>query len=88
MYNFDLSGEVCDKKIYENCAYLSSTKTGLWYPQVKSGDSVEKGDLLGYITDFFGNELDKFYAVQDGDVFYYTLDLAISEGYPLYAYGN
>lgn len=68
--------------------YLESTVQGLWYPNIKSGQSIKKGDLLGTIEDFFGNILIQYFAQLDGIIFYYTTDLSVDVSNPLVAYGS
>jgi predicted deacylase len=36
---------------------VSAPVSGLWYPAVKKGDTINKGQTLGSIRDFFANEL-------------------------------
>lgn len=35
---------------------VSPTVSGLWYPAIRKGDTVEKGQTLGVMRDFFGDE--------------------------------
>ncbi len=87
MYSYDRSNEISKKEIYEKSTYLESDTNGLWYPLKKAGESVKKGELLGYITDFFGNKISEYTALHDGDIYYHTCDLSIRVNDPLYAYG-
>ena len=56
--------------------YLEAPGNGFWYPAIREGSCLKKGDLLGEIRRL------------DGMVFYYTLSLGVSEGEPLVAYGE
>lgn len=67
--------------------YLESDYTGLWYPRIKAGQLVKKGQPLGRVEDYFGKLLRTYTAVEDGVVFYFTHCLAIQKGEPLVAYG-
>jgi predicted deacylase len=37
---------------------VSASVSGLWYPAVKKGETIHKGQTLGVIRDFFGIELE------------------------------
>lgn len=88
MYTPTLPGaKACDKKIYRNTEYLETDTRGVWYPAVRENQIVKKDDLLGELGDFFGNIIKKYYAVEDGTVFYYTAGMCVLEGDPLVAYG-
>lgn len=78
---------VCEKIICNKTIYLTSRHQGLWYPSIKEGQSVKKGDLLGHIEDFYGQQVGEYTAEEDGVVFYYTSGLAINHGDHLVAYG-
>ena len=60
---------------------------GFWYPMIKPGQTVSKGDLLGEICDLEGNILKQYKAQLDGEVLYHTTALGIKKGDPLIAYG-
>lgn len=72
---------------------LSSTKTsishcdGCWYPLVKLGDVINKGQKIGEIKDVFGKKLEDIYAECNGIVIFLVVSLAISKGDPLLSYG-
>lgn len=67
--------------------YLNAGEGGCWYPQVKAGEKIAKGQLLGTVKDYFGKEIDSFYAEADGVVLYLTVSLAIKDKGSLIAYG-
>ena len=81
------TGPICQKTIYNKSIYLTSEHKGLWYPAVRQGQWLKKGDLLGHIEDFFGDLQGEYRAEADGIVFYYTSGLAVNPGNPLVAYG-
>ncbi|WHY88511.1 M14 family metallopeptidase [Neobacillus novalis] len=62
--------------------------TGLWYPNVAIGQSVAKGELLGEITDEFGESIKKYYAGTKGVVLFLVTSLAINLKDPLLAIGD
>ncbi|MBQ8305651.1 MAG: succinylglutamate desuccinylase/aspartoacylase family protein [Blautia sp.] len=73
--------------ISTDTVYLVSDEQALWYACIEAGDEVKKGQVLGYMEDFYGNPLKTFFAEDDGIVFYYTRGLAVRKGFPLVAYG-
>jgi predicted deacylase len=58
-------------------------KEGLFYPLVKKAQMVEKGALLGYVTDFFGKKIYEARAPFAGEVLYVISTPPISAGEPL-----
>src|SRR5262249_36264760 len=62
---------------------LTSPETGIWYPVVEADQHVAKGDVLGKITDYFGEPLAEIHAPMDGVVLYVVASPAISKGEPL-----
>ncbi len=86
-----LNGEVKQTKEPINITeaiYLESTCHGCWYPEVKAGQRICEGDLLGEIKDFFGNVIEKYYAKINGVVLYMTVSLSVEKDEPLVAYGK
>ncbi len=65
----------------------TSEQTACWYPAVRAGDRVAKGQKLGEMRDFFANRLGEYLASQDGTVLYVASSLAINEGDPIAAIG-
>lgn len=47
---------------------ITSTVDGLLYSDIKCGQTIEKGTLLGYVTDYLGNRLTDFYSPISGIV--------------------
>lgn len=68
--------------------YPEAGAEGFWYPLVKPGDRVKKGQILGEIKDVFGNSLEVFEAESDAVVLYMTTTLSIKQGNPTVAYGG
>ena len=66
---------------------LEAAQTGCWYPTVKVGEKVKKGQKVGEIRDFFANRLGEYFAPQDGVLLFVVSSLAICEGDPLIALG-
>ena len=73
-----LVSEVISRK-----AWLQTSATGCWYPNVDLGDSVEEGRVLGEVKDFFGETLLVVTAPVTGMVFFLVTALAVNAGDPL-----
>ncbi len=54
----------------ERIAGITSDQTGIFYPLVKRGTYVEKGMLVGYVTDYLGKTLLEASAPEAGVVLY------------------
>ena len=67
---------------------LTSPATGLWYPQVERGHTVERGTVIGYVTDFFGEKLAEVRASFAGTVMYVIATPAMSTGEPVAMIGH
>jgi len=67
--------------------YVRSKHEGLFYPLVRGGEHVQKGELLGYLTDFFGNVIQKAIAPHDGIVMYIISTPPMSAGEPMVKIG-
>ena len=53
-----------------NQTYLSATETGLFYNDLKAGDTVKEGDVVGYTTNEFGEKLKEYKAPTSGIILY------------------
>lgn len=67
---------------------VRTTKTGLFYSLVELDQKVRKDELLGYVTDFFGNKIEEAKAPFDGVVMYFTATPPVSAGEPLVNIGE
>lgn len=56
---------------------------GLFYPLVHRGHHVQKNELVGYLTDFFGNTIQEVKAPYDGMVLYIIATPPMSKGEPM-----
>lgn len=81
------SGEIEQREI-RTMRYLEAPGNGFWYPAIREGSCLKKGDLLGEIRRLDGSLMYRYESELDGMVFYYTLSLGVSEGEPLVAYGE
>lgn len=60
------------KKIinYNQQAYIKSDVQGIFYSDLKAGDDVKKGQIVGYVTDFFGKKIKEFKSLATGKIAY------------------
>ena len=56
---------------------INATQSGVWHPEISEGDMVEAGQVLGRMTDYFGNELEVHRAPERSLVLYYWSSPAI-----------
>ena len=68
--------------------YIRSKHEGIFYPLSQGGSHVQKGELLGYLTDFFGNIIQKAFAPHDGIVMYIIATPPMSKGEPMVKIGG
>lgn len=68
--------------------YEDAGVSGCWYPSKQPGETFCKGEILGKICDYFGNELKVCIAKNDGIILYETMSLCIIKGTPMVAYGT
>ncbi|HVT40114.1 MAG TPA: M14 family metallopeptidase [Gemmatimonadaceae bacterium] len=62
---------------------LTSPATGTWYPAVGPDQIVESGDLIGRVTDYFGQPLAEVRSPLSGVVLYVVVSPAMTEGEPV-----
>ncbi|WP_222852111.1 succinylglutamate desuccinylase/aspartoacylase family protein [Olivibacter sp. SDN3] len=58
------------QKLITKQHYVYAPTSGIFYSNFKSGDLVEKGKMIGYISDFFGKVQKKIHAPVKGRVMY------------------
>lgn len=68
---------------FERTEVLRSPATGVWHPRVERGQSVQKGALIGVLTDFFGDKQAEIRAPFGGIVLYVVGTPAMSQGEPM-----
>lgn len=62
---------------------LRAGHTGLFHPKVDCGVTVQEGDSIGVITDFFGHPIEDVHAPFAGEVLYVVLTPPVTSGEPL-----
>jgi predicted deacylase len=68
---------------FERTEVLRSPATGVWHPRVERGQSLQKGAVVGVLTDFFGATLAEIRAPFGGIVLYVVGTPAMSQGEPM-----
>src|SRR5262249_14189045 len=69
--------------LFERTEVLRSPATGIWHAKVERGLSVQKGSVIGVLTDFFGNVQAEIHAPFGGIMLYVVATPAMSQGEPL-----
>lgn len=84
-----ISGDVVQHEVehLDKMGVGNASHDGCWYPTRKLEDTVDKGEKVGEIRDFFGNTKSEYFADEAGRLLYLVTSLAITEGDPLYAIG-
>src|SRR5881396_1559865 len=73
---------------FDRSEVLRSPGTGIWYPLVERGHAVQKGAVIGVVTDFFGDTTAAIAAPFAGVMLYVVATPAISAGEPLGMVGH
>jgi predicted deacylase len=68
--------------------YIRSEHEGIFYPLGHRGRHVQEGELLGYLTDFFGNVIQKAIAPHEGIIMYIISTPPLSAGEPMVKIGG
>ncbi len=68
-------------------AWLSAEEGGMFYPAVKVGQQVEKGQVVGEFRDWFGDRLRTVESPARGIVMFLVTSPAINKGDPIMAVG-
>ena len=67
---------------------IRSEHDGLFYPLVGRGYHVQEGELIGYLTDFFGNTIQEVRAPYNGIVLYIIATPPMNQGEPMASIGR
>ncbi|REC46434.1 succinylglutamate desuccinylase/aspartoacylase family protein [Chryseobacterium pennipullorum] len=67
--------------------YIRVPETGIFYSDLKSGDPVKKKQLLGYITDEFGNKIQDIVSDSEGTILYKVGTPPVNKGETLFCIG-
>ena len=61
---------------------------GIFYPLVHRAHHVQKDELVGYLSDFFGHKIQDVKAPYDGIVLYIIATPPMSKGEPMVSVGQ
>jgi predicted deacylase len=73
----DGAPEPSRSKVVSRFVWLYSDPGGFWVADVKTGDDVQAGDVLGEVRDLYGETLQTIRAEQDGVVLFLTTSAAV-----------
>ena len=65
-----------------------SQSTGLFHPQARMGTWVQKGQVVGFVTDLLGRKVEDIRAPFSGIVLYIISTPPVSQGEPLLEVGQ
>ncbi|MGS2741874.1 succinylglutamate desuccinylase/aspartoacylase family protein [Sinomicrobium sp. M5D2P17] len=68
--------------------YIKSPAKGIFYSDLRSGDRISGGQLLGYITDEFGNKLTEITSPENGIILYKIGTPPVNTGETLFCIGS
>jgi predicted deacylase len=66
----------------------SEHEVGLYFPLVSRGDHVQQGEVVAYLTDYFGNKLQDVKSPHDGIILYIIATPPMSLGEPMVSVGK
>lgn len=72
----------------EEYTIIRAEYDGIFYPLVHRAHHVQKDELVGYLTDFFGNTIQEVRAPYDGIVLYIIATPPMSKGEPMTSIGR
>ncbi|MEG1592723.1 MAG: succinylglutamate desuccinylase/aspartoacylase family protein, partial [Chryseobacterium sp.] len=67
--------------------YIRVPEDGIFYSELKSGDKVKKNQILGYITDEFGNKKQDIVSQTTGIILYKVGTPPVNKGETLFCIG-
>jgi len=74
--------------VQEYTIIRSEQDEGLFFPLVSRGDHVQQGELVGQLTDYFGNTIQKIVAPYDGVILYIIATPPMSRGETMVSVGK
>lgn len=75
------------QRFFNNQVYIRVPDDGIFYSMLKSGDEVKKNQILGYITDEFGNRKKQIISETDGVILYKVGTPPVNKGETLFCIG-
>ncbi|MFQ6037435.1 MAG: succinylglutamate desuccinylase/aspartoacylase family protein, partial [Candidatus Aminicenantales bacterium] len=80
--------KVSDPVWIDRYEVIRSPADGLFYPETEMGSWVEKGENVGYLTDYFGNVIERLQAPFAGILLYIVNTPPANAGEPLFEVGS
>lgn len=74
--------------VKEYTIITSEHNQGLYFPLVSRGDHVQEGEIVAYLTDYFGNKLQDVKSPHDGIILYIIATPPMSIGEPMVSVGK
>lgn len=69
-----------DEVIFYTCKTLTADTSGIWYPERSVGSILCEGDLVGTITNFWGDSVRSVRAMTAGILLYHLTSYAVNQG--------
>ncbi|RXM39416.1 succinylglutamate desuccinylase [Chryseobacterium sp. CH21] len=77
-----------DKNYFKNQTYIKAPSTGIFYSKIKSGDYISKDQMVGFLTDEFGNIIQNIKSSTNGTVLYKIGTPPVNTGETLFCIGS
>lgn len=61
-----------EPETFSSMSWLYTVDSGIFYMDAKVGDDIKKGDVIGRLEDYFGNELEKVVSPVNGKALFLT----------------
>lgn len=84
IYSKPISQNTENKIFLTQQEYIKVSQNGIFYSDYKSGDLIQKGNKLGFITDEFGNILEEIFAPCNGTILYKIGTPPVNKGETLF----
>ncbi len=80
--------KVSDPVWIEEYQIMNADKTGIFYPLLSRGSHVQNGQMIGYLTDYFGSRIQEFKSPYDGIILYIVGTPPMNSGEPVASIGR
>lgn len=85
----NLQNSYAEKYIFLNTQdYIKAPESGIFYSSKKAGDSVKKGEHIGYITDLFGKKIQDIFSTTEGIILYKKGTPPVNLGESMFCIGS
>ncbi|WP_218396846.1 M14 family metallopeptidase [Alteromonas lipotrueae] len=69
-----------DRRYFEGTFSVPVNFSGLWFPEITTGQFLKKGDMLGVVKDYFGNTVETVIAPESGFALYGLSGPSVKQG--------